>query len=187
MILGPAGQREFLITALRAASARARLAANVFDTDGVSLRNPHDHLRRDHRLVAGGRPVGADRASTRHGEWRPVMSDDIMRQAAIEYRTERDKREAEAEKRDLRRHIEAASASQAAADAAMMVATRECPEASIDQVPAFSDDWIALTFTGRHAHDLRYCASGASGSTGTACAGVRMKRRNIRSYSQSLP
>lgn len=36
---GPAGQREFLIIALRAASARARLAANVFDTIGVSLRN----------------------------------------------------------------------------------------------------------------------------------------------------
>jgi hypothetical protein len=36
---GPAGQREFLITALRAASARARLAANLLDTIGVSLRN----------------------------------------------------------------------------------------------------------------------------------------------------
>jgi hypothetical protein len=36
---GPAGQREFLITALRAASARARLMANLADTIGVSLRN----------------------------------------------------------------------------------------------------------------------------------------------------
>ena len=36
---GPAGQREFLITSLRAASARARLAANLLDTIGVSLRN----------------------------------------------------------------------------------------------------------------------------------------------------
>jgi hypothetical protein len=35
---GPAGQRTFLISALRAASARARLATNLFDTIGVSLR-----------------------------------------------------------------------------------------------------------------------------------------------------
>ena len=35
---GPAGQRTFLISALRAASARARLATNVLDTIGVSLR-----------------------------------------------------------------------------------------------------------------------------------------------------
>ena len=87
------------------------------------------------------------------------MSDDIMRQAAIAYRAERDRRDAEAEKRKLRRDLQEASASTAAADAAYIVATRECPEASIDQVPAFSDDWIALTFTGRHAHDLRYCAA----------------------------
>ena len=35
---GPDGQRTFLISAIRAASARARLATNVLDTIGVSLR-----------------------------------------------------------------------------------------------------------------------------------------------------
>ena len=35
----PAGQREFLITALRAASARSRLTTNLFDAIGVSLRH----------------------------------------------------------------------------------------------------------------------------------------------------
>jgi hypothetical protein len=37
--LEPPGQREFLITALRAASARARLLTNTFDTIGTSLRH----------------------------------------------------------------------------------------------------------------------------------------------------
>jgi putative DNA primase/helicase len=69
------------------------------------------------------------------------------------------KRDAEAEKRELRRKLDAASASAAAAEAAYIVATEPSPEPSIDQVPAFSDDWIALTFTGRHAHELRYCAA----------------------------
>jgi putative DNA primase/helicase len=32
------------------------------------------------------------------------------------------------------------------------------PEPSIEQVPAFSDDWLALAFTKRHGADLRYCA-----------------------------
>ena len=35
---GPDGQRTFLISAIRAASARARLATNVLDTIGASLR-----------------------------------------------------------------------------------------------------------------------------------------------------
>jgi hypothetical protein len=35
---GPDGQRTFLISAIRAASARARLATNVLETIGVSLR-----------------------------------------------------------------------------------------------------------------------------------------------------
>jgi hypothetical protein len=37
--LEPPGQREFLITSLRAASARARLLTNTFDTIGTSLRH----------------------------------------------------------------------------------------------------------------------------------------------------
>ena len=37
--LEPQGQREFLITSLRAASARARLLTNTFDTIGSSLRH----------------------------------------------------------------------------------------------------------------------------------------------------
>jgi putative DNA primase/helicase len=39
-----------------------------------------------------------------------------------------------------------------------MARTHAPPEPSIDQVPAFSDDWLALAFTKRHADDLRYCA-----------------------------
>lgn len=34
----------------------------------------------------------------------------------------------------------------------------ESPAFDINQVPAFSEDWLALAFTKRHAHDLRYCA-----------------------------
>jgi putative DNA primase/helicase len=35
----------------------------------------------------------------------------------------------------------------------------ESPAFDINQVPAFSEDWLALAFTKRHAHDLRYCAA----------------------------
>jgi hypothetical protein len=35
----PAAEREFLIHALRLAAARSRLATNVFDSVGVSLRH----------------------------------------------------------------------------------------------------------------------------------------------------
>jgi putative DNA primase/helicase len=75
------------------------------------------------------------------------------------YMDKKAKHDAEAKRRELKRQLQESSASAAAAEAALLVATRECPEASIDQVPAFSDDWIALTFTGRHADELRYCAA----------------------------
>jgi len=39
-----------------------------------------------------------------------------------------------------------------------MARTHAPPEPSIEQVPAFSDDWLALSFTKRHGDDLRYCA-----------------------------
>jgi putative DNA primase/helicase len=34
----------------------------------------------------------------------------------------------------------------------------EAPSITIEQVPAYSDDWLALAFSKRHADDLRYCA-----------------------------
>src|SRR5262249_2450254 len=37
-------------------------------------------------------------------------------------------------------------------------ATKHRRNPSIDQVPAFSDDWMALAFTKRHGIELRYCA-----------------------------
>ena len=63
------------------------------------------------------------------------------RQAAIAYRAERDKREAEAKRRELRRKLHEASSSAAAAEGAYLVATREGPdiEPSVEQAPAFSD------------------------------------------------
>ena len=54
----PAGQREFMITALRATSARSRLTTNLFYTIGVSLR---------HRMVTGDRPVITQLSARRIG------------------------------------------------------------------------------------------------------------------------
>ena len=64
---GPTGQREFLITALRAASARALLAKNLFDTIGVSLRN---------RLVTCDEAVAwlMDEGLLEEVEYRPGMA-----------------------------------------------------------------------------------------------------------------
>ncbi len=63
---GPNGQRTFLITALRAASARARLATNVFDTIGVSLRE---------RIISADDAVAwlRDEGLLEQVEWRPGM------------------------------------------------------------------------------------------------------------------
>jgi putative DNA primase/helicase len=54
----------------------------------------------------------------------------------------------------------ATPSSAAAASAICVVVARDKapPEPSIEQIPAFSDDWLALAFTKRHANDLRYCA-----------------------------
>ena len=53
----------------------------------------------------------------------------------------------------------ATGASTAAEAIAIVVARDKAPpEPSIEQVPAFSDDWLALVFTKRHGADLRYCA-----------------------------
>jgi hypothetical protein len=64
--VGPAGQHEFLITALRAASARARLQGNVFDTIGVSLK---------HRMVDVDGAVAwlVEEGLLEHVEYRPGM------------------------------------------------------------------------------------------------------------------
>src|SRR5262245_13033722 len=52
-----------------------------------------------------------------------------------------------------------ATSGSSAAKAINTVMAREAPqEVSIEQVPAFSDDWLALAFTKRHGDDLRYCA-----------------------------
>jgi putative DNA primase/helicase len=85
---------------------------------------------------------------------KPISLNDMT-----EYNNAKAKRAAAAERREWERQVREASASAAAAEAALLVASGECPETSIDQVPAFSEDWIALTFTGRHAHELRYCAA----------------------------
>jgi hypothetical protein len=37
--MGPAGERELLLTALRVAAARSRLVTNLLETVGVSLRH----------------------------------------------------------------------------------------------------------------------------------------------------
>jgi putative DNA primase/helicase len=42
---------------------------------------------------------------------------------------------------------------------ARVAARTESPPFGIDQVPAFSEDWLALNFTERHRNDLRYCAA----------------------------
>ena len=64
---GPDGQRTFLITAIRAASARARLATNVLDTIGVSLRE---------RMVTCDEAVAwlAEEGLLEQVEWRPGLA-----------------------------------------------------------------------------------------------------------------
>jgi putative DNA primase/helicase len=62
------------------------------------------------------------------------------------------------EEREARGQLRKASASAAVAAAARLVMMRnESPEITIDQVPHFTDDWLALVFTQRHPV-LRYCA-----------------------------
>ena len=63
----PPGQREFLLNALRAASARARLLANTFDTIGTSLR---------HRMVTCDEAVAwlTEEGLLAEIEYRPGMS-----------------------------------------------------------------------------------------------------------------
>ena len=63
----PPGQREFLITSLRAASARARLLTNTFDTIGSSLR---------HRMISCDEAVAwlNDEGLLAEIEYRPGMS-----------------------------------------------------------------------------------------------------------------
>ena len=65
--LEPPGQREFLITALRAASARARLLTNTFDTIGTSLR---------HRMITCDEAVAwlSEENLLSEVEYRPGMS-----------------------------------------------------------------------------------------------------------------
>lgn len=65
--LEPPGQREFLITSLRAASARARLLTNTFDTIGTSLR---------HRMISCDEAVAwlNDEGLMAQIEYRPGMS-----------------------------------------------------------------------------------------------------------------
>jgi hypothetical protein len=65
--LEPPGQREFLITALRAASARARLLTNTFDTIGTSLR---------HRMISCDETVAwlNEEGLLAEIEYRPGMS-----------------------------------------------------------------------------------------------------------------
>src|SRR5215470_11535985 len=59
----------------------------------------------------------------------------------------------------VRMIADAAPTSSAAAAISIVVARDAAPpEPSIEQVPAFSDDWLALAFTKRHGKDLRYCA-----------------------------
>jgi hypothetical protein len=65
--LEPPGQREFLITSLRAASARARLLTNTFDTIGTSLR---------HRMISCDEAVAwlNEEGLLAEIEYRPGMS-----------------------------------------------------------------------------------------------------------------
>ncbi len=68
-------------------------------------------------------------------------------------------REAAASDRAFRRRLQEASASAAMAQAALLVAAKKTPEPDprANAVPAFSDLWVALTFSERHADNLRYC------------------------------
>ena len=61
-----AGLHEFLITSLRAASARARLQGNLFDTIGVSLK---------HRMVTDDEAVAwlMSEGLLEHVEYKPGM------------------------------------------------------------------------------------------------------------------
>jgi putative DNA primase/helicase len=56
------------------------------------------------------------------------------------------------------RRLATSRSSAAEAIRTVIARTEAPPEPTIDQVPAFSDDWLALSFTARHGHDLRYCA-----------------------------
>ena len=56
------------------------------------------------------------------------------------------------------KRIATGASSAAKAITVVMARAKAPPEPSIDQVPAFSDDWLALGFTRRHGNDLRYCA-----------------------------
>ena len=57
-----------------------------------------------------------------------------------------------------KRRLATSPSSAAEAISTVMARDKAPPEPSIEQVPAFSDDWLALAFTKRHANDLRYCA-----------------------------
>jgi putative DNA primase/helicase len=56
------------------------------------------------------------------------------------------------------RRLATSTSSAAQAINTVMARDKAPPEPSIDQVPAFSEDWLALAFTKRHAEDLRFCA-----------------------------
>ena len=56
------------------------------------------------------------------------------------------------------RRLATSTSSAAKAISIVMARDKAPPEPSIDRVPAFSDDWLALAFTKRHGADLRYCA-----------------------------
>ena len=56
------------------------------------------------------------------------------------------------------RRLATSTSSAAKAISIVMARDKAPPEPSIDRVPAFSDDWLALAFTKRHGDDLRYCA-----------------------------
>jgi phage/plasmid-associated DNA primase len=51
-----------------------------------------------------------------------------------------------------------ASATASAVAVKKVMGRTKAPSITIEQVPAYSDDWLALAFTKRHADDLRYCA-----------------------------
>jgi hypothetical protein len=64
--MAPPGQRDFMLSALRAASARARLAVNLFDTIGTALR---------HRMITEARAVEwlSDEGLIGEVEFRPEL------------------------------------------------------------------------------------------------------------------
>jgi hypothetical protein len=70
---GPDGQRTFLISALRAASARARLATNTFDTIGTALRE---------RMISADDACLwlRDEGLLAEVEWRPGMASKAAKQ-----------------------------------------------------------------------------------------------------------